>query len=169
MKRWLTLFLCLILLTCTQQTPQVFRLHILANSDSQEDQAVKLKVRDAVIDALGEMDGAQDRAQAEAYITAHQAELIAVANQVLAENGFDYTASAEIGTFAFPEKTYNDVTFLAGDYRALRIRLGQAQGQNWWCVLFPPLCLVQPTQVEPDWQPEDGVEYQSWFSSLFGG
>ena len=168
MKRWLTLFLCLILLTCTQQTPQVFRLHILANSDSQEDQAVKLKVRDAIIDALGEMDGAQDREQAEAYITAHQTELIEVANQVLAENGFGYTARAYLGRFEFPDKTYGDVTYPAGEYDALRLVLGQGDGQNWWCVMFPPLCIVNEEILE-----QEEVEYTSlaweWLQSLFGG
>lgn len=166
MKRLCALLIALSV-AAAQGVPPVFRLHVIANSDSEGDQAVKLQVRDAVIQALGEMDGAQDREQAEAYAARHLDELIAAANRVLAENGFDYSAAAEIGSFDFPEKEYGGVTFPAGEYRALRVTLGQAQGQNWWCVLFPPLCLLEPNQSDPDWQPSDGVEYESFFASLF--
>lgn len=166
MKRLCALLIALSV-AAAQGVPPVFRLHVIANSDSERDQAVKLQVRDAIIQALGEMDGAEDREQAEAYAAGHLDELTDTANRVLAENGAGYKAEAEIGTFEFPDKEYGGVTFPAGEYRALRITLGQAEGQNWWCVLFPPLCLLEPSQSDPDWQPSDGVEYESFFASLF--
>ena len=116
---------------------------------------------------MGDMDGAADREQAEAYTKEHLQELVERANRVLRENGFSYTATAEIGSFDFPDKTYGGICFPAGTYRALRIHLGQSVGQNWWCVLFPPLCLLEPIQTEANWQMQDGVEYQSFFANLF--
>ena len=166
MKRWIALLIALTVAS-SQGIPPVFRLHVIANSDSAEDQAVKLKVRDAIIEQMGEMDGAADREQAEAYTKEHLQELVERANQVLRKNGFSYTATAEIGSFDFPDKTYGGICFPAGTYRALRIHLGQSVGQNWWCVLFPPLCLLEPTQTEANWQMQDGVEYQSFFANLF--
>ncbi len=147
--------------------PPVFRLHVIANSDSAQDQAVKLVVRDAIIQKLGDMNQAEDSQQAEAYASEHLAELVDTANQVLAQQGMAYQAKASIGTYPFPEKTYGSVTLPAGDYRALRIQLGQAEGQNWWCILFPPLCLVETGQIEENWQIDQGVTYESFFAKLF--
>lgn len=166
MKQWMAFLIALSLAT-SQGVPPVFRLHVIANSDSQIDQAVKLEVRDAIIEELGDMEGAMDSVQAEAYAASHLQDLVDTANEVLQENGFEYEAEAEIGTFDFPDKTYGDVLFPAGEYRALRIKLGQAQGQNWWCVLFPPLCLLEPVQTDDNWKPSDGVEYESFLAGLF--
>ena len=98
----------------------------------------------------------------------HLSDLEACANQVLAENGFGYTAQAYLGRFEFPDKTYGDVTYPAGEYDALRLVLGQGEGQNWWCVMFPPLCIVNEEILE-----QEEVEYTSlaweWLQSLFGG
>lgn len=165
MKRFLTAILMVCLLS--GQVPPVMRLHVRANSNSEEDQAVKLLVRDAIILQLGDMDGARTYGQAQAYIEAHLDNLIQTANQVLRENGETYTASATIGTAQFPEKMYGDVCFPAGTYNALRMNLGTGEGENWWCVLFPPLCLVEPIEVDPDWQQSEGVTYDSWLQQLF--
>lgn len=165
MKRWFTAILLICLMS--GQVPPVMRLHVRANSNSEEDQAVKLQVRDAVIAQLGDMGGASTYAQAQAYIQTHLDNLIQTANQVLHENGKSYTASASVGPAQFPEKMYGDVCFPAGTYNALRMNLGTGEGENWWCVLFPPLCLVEPTSVEPDWQQSEGVTYDSWLQQLF--
>jgi stage II sporulation protein R len=138
-----------------------FRLHILGNSNSQEDQQVKLAVRDAVLEVT--KDGILDcknADEAEEYIEKNLGIIIATANKTLSENGFDYTATAETGNFHFPEKSYKDVTYPEGDYEALRIILGQGAGNNWWCVMFPPLCISEISDTED-------YEYTSFFAELW--
>ena len=143
----------------------ILRLHILANSDSPADQQVKLKVRDALIKALPACNSA---AEAEAYIKAHGKEVLALAEKTLAENGFSYGAQLLLGDCDFPKRTYGGVTYPAGEYRALRVVLGNGAGQNWWCVLFPPLCIIT-TQEEPLPSPEE-LEFESsilsWIQSF---
>lgn len=121
----------------------LLRLHIIANSDSQADQEVKLQIRDAIIEAFqDEFSSAPDKETASAMALSLLPEAERIANQVLSENGFTETASASLTNCYFPEKTYADMTFPAGYYDALRITIGAAQGQNWWCVLYPPLCFT---------------------------
>lgn len=121
----------------------VFRLHILANSDSKEDQDLKYMVRDAVIDYMDSLTSeSTTKQQAIAIAQEHQNEFKEIAEQVIKANGYSYSASIEIGNFDFPTKTYGDISLPAGKYDALRIKIGEAQGQNWWCVMFPPLCFV---------------------------
>ena len=117
------------------------RLHIVANSDSDADQRIKMEVRDAVLLATQEgIETCATEAQAEEYVRSNIEIIVATANEVLEENGTDYRATATVGTSHFPERTYQDVTYPEGDYRALRIVLGEGEGHNWWCVMFPPLC-----------------------------
>ena len=144
-----------------------FRMHILANSDSTADQAVKLKVRDAILEAVGEdMRACGSMEDAEAFARAHTDMLEQVAERVLRENGMEYGAKAYIGVFDFPTRTYGEKTYPAGRYHAARIVLGDGGGQNWWCVMFPPLCMVDVQEL-----PEDGVEFRSalldWLSDIF--
>jgi len=121
----------------------VLRLHVIANSDSQDDQAVKLKVRDKVIEALNDkLKDAKDKEEARNIIIENLDMVDNIANQELIENGFDYGATVEIGVFAFPKKQYGDTVYEAGNYEAVEIKLGRAAGKNWWCVVFPPLCFV---------------------------
>jgi len=119
----------------------VLRLHVIANSDSEADQEVKLKVRDAVLEYSQNQcftwDNKDDAVDAAA---SHIPDIEHIANDVLRENGFSYTAHAEIAEVYFPTRTYDKVTLPAGEYTALRIILGEGQGKNWWCVMFPPLC-----------------------------
>ncbi len=134
----------------------ILRLHILANSDSAADQRVKLLVRDAVLQILPACNSA---AEAEAYLLTHGQEVLALAERTLRENGFDYGAQLLLGKCEFPDRSYGCVTYPAGEYEALRIVLGSGGGQNWWCVLFPPLCIVT-TEQEP--LPEvDELEFES--------
>ncbi len=119
------------------------RLHILANSDSIKDQQLKLKVRDAVIAYLTPfVKDVSDAGEANTIIANHQANIIMVANAVVSENGANYPVAVQMGTFEFPVRSYGSLVLPAGEYQAVRILLGQAAGQNWWCVLFPPLCFI---------------------------
>lgn len=118
-----------------------FRLHIIANSDSAADQALKLQVRDGVVAYLTPLLAeAETREQAEEIVVASLAQLEALAAGITAD--FGYGAKAEVGRFDFPAKRYGEIYLPAGEYQALRLRLGEAAGHNWWCVLFPPLCFV---------------------------
>lgn len=119
----------------------VIRLHILANSNTDTDQSLKLKVRDAII---AESNGLFENYQPDKLPLDQMDELgekfASIANRVIKENGFDYTAAAEWGKESYPTREYDGITFPAGEYYSLRINLGNAEGENWWCVLFPPLC-----------------------------
>lgn len=120
---------------------KILRFHILANSDSKEDQELKLKVRDAVgayVESLLEDSGSRE--QTEAIINDNMAAILGIADEVIAENGFDYSASGMITDASFPVKSYGKYTFPEGTYRALQIKLGKADGHNWWCVLYPNMC-----------------------------
>lgn len=129
--------------SCDGIRQRILRLHILANSDSEEDQAVKLKVRDAVLqEGKRIFDGSVTAKDAESILSAEKEQLESVANRVLLENGFSYTAKIEVGKSFFTTRSYeNKVTLPAGEYTAIRILLGDAAGHNWWCVMFPPMCL----------------------------
>lgn len=121
-------------------TPEnVLRLHVIANSDSEADQQVKLQVRDAVIAAIEPCTSAE---QTRKYLLEHGAAILEAAQQTLKDNGFSYDAQLMLGRFEFPDRQYGDMLYPAGEYEALRVVLGEGAGQNWWCVLFPPLCIV---------------------------
>ena len=120
----------------------VLRLHVLANSDRAEDQALKLKVRDAVLqEAKSILPESNSVVQAEKVLGKNLERLAAVGAAVVAREGYDYPVSAELKDTWFPTKEYDDFSLPAGEYRALRIVIGDGEGQNWWCVVFPPLCL----------------------------
>lgn len=129
-----------------QLSEEVFRFHILANSDSSEDQEVKLEVRDAVLSYMkAEMDGEESAEATKAWASSHLDKIEETARRVLKEKGYSYGADAEITTCYFPEKWYGDIVFPEGNYEALRIKLGKASGHNWWCVLYPNLCFINTT------------------------
>lgn len=133
----------------------VLRFHVRANSDSDKDQAVKQKVRDAVLANI-QKNYLKDKKDTMNYINDHKNELIAVANEVLKEEGFGYVATAYLTRENFPIKQYGDLTFPAGEYDAFRIDLGSAQGHNWWCVLYPSLCFADVTSgVVPEESKEE--------------
>ena len=120
----------------------VIRLHVLANSDSEQDQALKLKVRDAVLATVNEQMGdCTDRAQAQARLEQLIPTLIRTAEQVVAEEGGSQRVQVTLTREQYPTRNYESFCFPAGDYLSLRVMLGEAQGQNFWCVLFPPLCM----------------------------
>ena len=121
----------------------VFRLHVIANSDSKEDQALKLKVRDDLLSYMNTLaKNCSSKEEVIELAKEHAQDFKDLAEQTIIENGFDYSVNIQIGTSDFPTKTYGDISFPAGTYDALRVQIGEAKGQNWWCVMFPPLCFV---------------------------
>lgn len=152
MKRWELALMCGVLCALAlggwldreqeRLADQVIRLHVIANSDSPEDQALKLEVRDQVLAHAEELYPAgADRTAAAAAIQEHLPELAASGQRVLEERGCDYAVRAELTETWFPTKEYEDFALPAGEYTALRVVIGEGAGQNWWCVAFPPLCL----------------------------
>ncbi len=126
----------------TALAAKVLRLHVIANSDTPEDQALKLQVRDAVLEAAEPwLEHSSSRAMAEAAISPHLPELEQVARAVLAEHGNTDPVSVSLEDVWFPTRHYDTFSLPAGSYRALRVVIGQGEGQNWWCVMFPPLCM----------------------------
>ena len=132
------------------------RLHVVANSDTEEDQNLKLKVRDKVIEFVNEElvreavqrdDGREGMVgfsveESRQFITSNIDDIVDVAQQVVTEEGYDYDVTAEFGVSWVPQKSYGSVIFPAGNYEALKIMIGEASGRNWWCVIYPPLCLI---------------------------
>lgn len=131
---------------------EVFRFHVLANSDSEKDQALKMQVKEAVISYMKEELPHSDSVETtKAWALSNTEEIEELAEQVIYEAGYDYPVKAEVTTCDFPDKTYGDITFPAGKYEALRIEIGEAEGQNWWCVLYPNLCFINAVHaVVPD-------------------
>lgn len=156
---------------CALQTREPLRLHIIANSNSDFDQSVKLRVRDDLLnksaDAMAQMKSLE---QAESYVREHIREIEDHANHVLAQNGAGYRARVSVGVGYFPEKQYGGRVYPAGDYHSVQIVLGEGNGKNWWCVLFPPLCIVAmngPPDAYTDTDEEDGWPAKITFRSIF--
>lgn len=138
---------------------EVFRFHVLADSDSDEAQRVKLKVRDQVLEYMKQtMPGNEDlvsASQTKRWAKEHLQEIEDIAESVIREEGYSYGAKASVSVCYFPDKRYGDITFPQGYYEALRIKLGKAEGHNWWCVLYPNLCFTSATCAVVD---EEGKE-----------
>ena len=198
-KRMLLLFAMLVVVIYTGQslaaqksTQQLtnrdfIRFHVIANSDSVQDQELKLKVRDGLLRMINQqlmeytVAQAEPRAgrveltleQSREYVKTHLDDIETRARQIVRTNGYDYAVTASLGARFVPEKTYGNVTFPEGDYEALNVVIGDGGGQNWWCVLFPPLCTVgaQPVDEKYDslWEAMDSgepVKLQLKFKSL---
>lgn len=143
---------------------EVLRFHVLANSDREQDQALKLQVRDAILDYMQENLREQTTAetgketagkktentgleQTIQWTRTHTDEIREIGEETLHAAGADQTVNVAVTTCYFPDKTYGDVTFPAGNYQALRVELGEAKGHNWWCVLYPNLCFMETTNA----------------------
>lgn len=125
----------------------LIRLHVIANSDSAEDQEVKQKVRDEILKYMqSQSAGLESTGEARNLISNNLEKIEQIADDVLQNSGFDYKAKAYFGKYSFPTKVYGDVTLPAGEYQSLRIVLGNGSGANWWCVMFPPLCFVDASK-----------------------
>lgn len=128
----------------------IIRLHVIADSNKVKDQALKLKVRDAIIEYMEKQDNLKSTEGTREYIKTNLDRFEKIADGIIASQGYDYTANADLGIRYIPKKTYGDITFPAGNYEALNITLGSGKGENWWCVLFPPLCLLEEGTSDQD-------------------
>lgn len=121
----------------------VFRLHVIANSDSDEDQELKYKVRDSLLNYMNNIcSNCNSKEEAINVVISHQEEFKQVALETINNEGYLYNVAIEIGNFEFPTKQYGDISLPAGFYDALKVEIGEAKGKNWWCVMFPSLCFV---------------------------
>lgn len=130
----------------------VFRLHVIANSNSKEDQNLKYKVRDSLLNYMNQIcKDCSSKDEAIKIVEENKDTFKEIALNTIRENGFSYNVNINIGNFEFPTKSYGDISLPAGNYDALRVEIGEAKGQNWWCVMFPPLCFVDISSgVVPD-------------------
>lgn len=130
----------------------VFRLHVLANSDSKEDQDLKYKVRDNLLSYMNSIcSNCKSKQEAIRLVEENKDTFKEIAIHTIQEQGYSYSVNINIGNFEFPTKNYGDISLPAGYYDALRVEIGEAKGQNWWCVMFPPLCFVDISSgVVPD-------------------
>ena len=130
----------------------VLRLHVIANSDSIEDQNLKLIVRDNLLSYMKNIsNNCSTKKEAVEVIKSNLENFKKIAEETIRNEGYSYNVNLELGKFEFPTKKYGDVSFPAGIYDALRVKIGNSNGQNWWCVMFPPLCFVDVTSgIVPD-------------------
>ena len=136
---------------CAFIRDNTLRLHILANSDSPQDQHLKLLVRDAVLEGTKEVfSRCESRQEVAAEAQKHLSQIAAIARKTLLENGSDLSVTAQLTEQYFDTRKYGDKMLPAGVYTALQIRLGEASGKNWWCVLYPPLCLQSACEMSDD-------------------
>ena len=128
---------------------KIIRFHVIANSDSKDDQALKLKVRDKVLEYMQpKLKKSKSIEESRKVIKQNNEEIIAIANRVIKENGYNYSVRTTLSNENFPIKTYGNITLPQGEYEAYRIIIGTGKGQNWWCVMFPPVCFVDITKGE---------------------
>lgn len=127
---------------------KLVRLHVVAHSDSEEDQALKLEVRDKILSDVTELLGdITDRDKAAALIQANIDKIIASSSAVVKARGYEYNVTASIAVEEFPTRDYDSFSLPAGEYTSLRVVIGEGQGHNWWCVIFPPLCMSAATDL----------------------
>ena len=125
----------------------VLRLHVIANSDSLADQTLKLKARDLVIEMMKEeFSGMNNMEQASQAALKELPEIKRQVEEVVRANGYNYPVEVSLGEYPFPSKSYGNLVLPRGEYQAVRVTLGEGEGKNWWCVLFPPLCMVSSTE-----------------------
>ena len=130
----------------TDIADSVFRLHVIANSDSKEDQDLKYIVRDNLLSYMNEIcSNCETKQEAINIVNENKDKFEEIAKSTIKEQGFSYDVKINIGNFEFPTKNYGDISLPKGYYDALRVEIGKAKGQNWWCVMFPPLCFVDVT------------------------
>lgn len=143
----------------TNLSDAVFRLHVIANSDTDADQALKLKVRDSLLAYMNEIcSNCSTKDEAISLANQHKDEFQKIAEQTITNNGYNYSVKINIDNFYFPTKNYGDISLPAGMYDALRVEIGEAKGQNWWCVMFPSLCFVDISSGVVDDEAKENLE-----------
>ena len=152
---------------------EIIRFHVLANSDSEEDQALKMKVKEEVLKLLKEeLDGISDLDGTRKAIQNHLEDIKNTAENVIRTEGYDYPVTVKLEPHEFPVKTYGDCTFPAGTYEALSVCIGKAEGQNWWCVVFPNLCFADTIHAvvpEKEKQELKNILTEDEYDCLFEG
>ena len=144
---FVTLIVCIIATvsfenSCKGIREEILRLHVIANSDEEYDQELKLRVRDAVLNSgKAVFSGSEDIISAQEKIQQETDMILSAAIECVRESGYDYDVKIELARSYFPTRVYDDITLPAGYYKALRVIIGQGKGKNWWCIMFPPLCL----------------------------
>ncbi|MBQ9950476.1 MAG: stage II sporulation protein R [Clostridia bacterium] len=185
MKKFFCILLAATFIMCFMLTPRcvscefdksdIYRLHIIANSNSYADQSVKLAVRDALLmyekELFARHGTVQNAAEAKQLLMQNASQIHKIALEVLAKNGFYYGVKLSTGIYDFPDRTYKDTFYPAGKYDALRVVLGDGKGENWWCVMFPPLCIIDDSSgksedKEAETCEGDDVEFKSLFSVI---
>lgn len=141
-----------IILNYNEVKNELIRFHVIANSDSEEDQNLKIKVKNKVIDYLYPyLNASKSLEQSRKIIKDNMEEVKKLAEQVIKDNNYKYGVKTELSRENFPEKSYGKITLPQGNYEAFRIIIGSGQGKNWWCVMFPPLCFVDETKAEVEY------------------
>ena len=137
----------------------VFRLHVIANSDSDEDQSLKLKVRDNLLEYMNTIcSNCSTKQEAISIANEHKDDFQKIAEKTIIEKGFSYSVKININNFYFPTKNYGDISLPAGFYDALRVEIGDAKGKNWWCVMFPSLCFIDISSGIVDENAKENLE-----------
>ena len=137
----------------------VFRLHVIANSDTDEDQTLKLQVRDALLEFMNDIcANCSTKEEAISIAQSHKDTFQEIAKQTIIDNGYNYSVKIDIDNFYFPTKNYGDISLPAGLYDALRVEIGEAKGQNWWCVMFPSLCFIDISSGIVDEEAKENLE-----------
>lgn len=164
--------------TLASRPDQLIRFHVLANSDSEQDQALKRAVRDAILKEVSpKLAVSQSLAESRKVLQKLRPKMEEIARLVVKTWGKDYSVHTEYGHFSFPTKSYGSLVLPSGNYEALRVVIGEGQGSNWWCVLFPPLCFIDiehSTAVQVDGKPgipinnEPQIQTNKQVSSLAG-
>ena len=175
MKRYILIFLMLIvfavsatllLISCSpnaRNNSDYIRIHVRANSNSGEDQSVKLAVRDVIVQYISPLAiGINTKEEMWKLLNAKKDEIAKRANDTLVSCGYNYGCRVKLGKEDFPTKSYGDLTLEAGEYDAVIVELGTGEGKNWWCVAYPPLCFIAAEETG-----KEEVEYRSWIAELF--
>lgn len=138
---------------------KVLRFHVRANSDSREDQALKLKVRDAIGTLMQRrLVGVDQLDECSRIVNENLAEIIDTAEKTVRQEGYTYPVTAQVATVEFPQKTYGNYTFPAGAYQALNVVIGSGRGQNWWCVMYPNMCFHDAVYEVVDEEAEKSLQ-----------
>ena len=138
----------------------IIRFHIVANSDKEEDQQLKLKIRDEILrETQAKFENSKSLDETRHIIKANLDNIKSLAEKVIEEEGKDFPVEVYLGTINFPTRKYGDIVFPAGEYEALQVTIGEGKGKNWWCVMFPPLCFVDETYSIVDEDSEEKLKY----------
>lgn len=154
--RKIIFLLCIILISgggylCYSGTSDVYnkviRFHVIANSDTVQDQSLKLKIKDKILEYIGpKLKNSKSIEESRNILKQNDKEIVAIAERVVKQNGYSYNVNSSLLRENFPIKTYGNITLPQGNYEAYKIVIGKGQGQNWWCVMFPPLCFIDITK-----------------------